>query len=377
MDKKTGVPITHSGLSRRKVIKTGLAAGVGAALPTLFNINHAFSKEVVYNGEVFDAGGATINIGEWGGFWEEFVRGAMVGQFEKDFNCKVVWESSWPWFPKFVTNGAKNPVFDVCNWNLPELTKTAKAGDFFTPADEVRENVPNAKDCWDFAFASNTGGVTWGYGPYVYAYRSDLAKPAPGDFKSFWEAQYANKRGTYVTTNGLYHCWFMATAKAFGKDQYDMEAAFKAIEDAMPLKISEFTGNMLQLLDRGEATIAVHLEGEALSMKDKGKPIDVWEWDNHAILTQTKTISRYSNPMQKKLAYALLNRTLSPDFLKKFGDTFYMRPTNSKAPFNALLEKGGARNTADATKDFWIPDWNFFVDNEAEIVERSNEIFGL
>ena len=47
----------------------------------------------------------------------------------------------------------------------------------------------------------------------------------------------------------------MATAKEFGKDQYDMEAAFKALEDAMPMKISEFTFNMLSLLERGEVDV--------------------------------------------------------------------------------------------------------------------------
>ena len=362
--------------NRRDFLKTGLALSAGATVPSLFYINHAYSQEVLYDGGVFDAGGAVLNIGEWGGGWEEFIRAAMVDQFEKDFNCKIQWESSWPWFPKFVTNGPQNPVFDVCNWNLPELTKTKKAGDYFMPLDEVKANVPNANDCWDFAFASGAG-VTWAFMPYVYAYRTDLADPPPSSFQAFWESQYDNKRGTYITTNGLYHCWFMACAKEFGKDQYDMEAAFKAIADAMPMKISEFTFNMLTLLDRGELNIAVHIQGEALSLKDQGKPIDVWEWDSHPILTQTKTISRYSDPMQKKLAYALLNRTLSPEFLTKFGDKFYWRPTNGKAPFTKLLRDNGASNTADAAKQFWVPDWDFFVQNEAEIVDRTNEIFGL
>ena len=45
-----------------------------------------------------------------------------------------------------------------------------------------------------------------------------------------------------------------------------------------------------------------------------------------ANLTQTKTISRYADPMQKKLALALLNRTLSPEFLEPFGEEFLWRP---------------------------------------------------
>ena len=143
------------------------------------------------------------------------------------------------------------------------------------------------------------------------------------------------------------------------------------------MKISEFTFNMLSLLERGEVEVAVHIEGEALSLKRKGAPVDVWEWDSHPILTQTKTISRYSEPMQKKLAFALMNRTLEPSFLNAFGDEFLWRPTNSEASITAPLAEEGVENTASATEAFWVPDWDFFVENKLEITDRLNGIFGL
>jgi putative spermidine/putrescine transport system substrate-binding protein len=130
-------------------------------------------------------------------------------------------------------------------------------------------------------------------------------------------------------------------------------------------------------LERGEVAVAVHIEGEALSLKKKGVPVDVWQWDSHPILTQTKTISRHSDPMQKKLAYALMNRTLEPAFLNAFGDEFLWRPTNSKAAITASLAAEGVENTPEATKAFWVPDWDFFVKNKQDITERLNSIFGL
>ncbi|MDE0114036.1 MAG: ABC transporter substrate-binding protein, partial [Albidovulum sp.] len=217
---------------------------------------------------------------------------------------------------------------------------------------------------------------TWAYMPYVYAYRTDSG-PGPSSFRDFWDDRYANKRGTYGTENGLMHAFFMATAQEFGTDQYDMSAAFQALEDAMPMKVSEFTFNMLSLIERGEVDIAVHIEGEALSLKRKGVPMDVWLWDSRPILTQTKTISRYSDPMQKKLAFALLNRTLGAQFLNAFGDEFMWRPTNAKASITAPLAEAGVKNTADAVEDFWVPDWDFFVENKLDITDRLNQIFGL
>ena len=122
-----------------------------------------------WDGEPFDAGGATFILGEWGGFWEEFVRGAVIENFEKTYNCTIAYDSSWPWFPKYVASGPQDPAFHMCNWNLPEMMKTARAGDYFLPIEDIKANVPHAADCWDFAFANGIG-VTWAFGQYAYVY---------------------------------------------------------------------------------------------------------------------------------------------------------------------------------------------------------------
>ena len=63
--------------------------------------------------------------------------------------------------------------------------------------DEIKANVPNAADCWDFAFGNGIG-VTWAFGQYAYVYRTDLVDPAPTDFKAFWEDRFAGNRATYI-----------------------------------------------------------------------------------------------------------------------------------------------------------------------------------
>src|SRR5215469_15072702 len=186
-------------LSRRQL----LAAGAAITSFPLFNINHAWSKDVYYDGGVFDAGGATIRIAEWGGPWEALVRKFLLDSFTKDFNCRVQYDSSWPWFPKFTAGGPKSPPFDITNWNLPEMFKTAGAGDFFADMDEVRASVPNTRNLWPFAY-QNGVGVTWAFGQYGYAYRTDLVDPPPSSFKDFWKPAFASKRGTYITSNTLF-----------------------------------------------------------------------------------------------------------------------------------------------------------------------------
>ncbi|HWJ72336.1 MAG TPA: twin-arginine translocation signal domain-containing protein [Kaistia sp.] len=365
----------RGGATRRGFLKgtAGLAA-MGAGV-NLFNINHAWSADAVYEGGVFDAGGATLNIAEWGGFWEEIVRKEMLDAFEKDFNCKIVYESSFPWFPKFVAGGPEKPPFAIANWNYGEMFKTAAAGDFFTPLDEVIANVPNAKNIWPFATATGVG-VTWSYTRYCYAYRTDLVDPAIKTFKDFWEEKFAGKRGTYVTSNGLQMDFFIASCALFGKDQYDLDAGYEAMKQAMPMKISDFTGNMQTLLERGEVILAVQHDAEVYQMMDRGIKVAPYLWEEKKpILTQTKTISKYLEPVQKKLAYALLNLTLDQKLQSVMCEKFYQRPVNKDVVVTPNLASKGVANTADATAGYWTPDWKSYNENEADIVETVNGIF--
>lgn len=368
---------TKGGAPTRRGFLTGSAAGA-LALGTgvnLFNINHAFSQDVTYDGGVFDAGGATLNIAEWGGFWEEIMRKELLDAFEKDFNCKIVYDSAFPWFPKFVAGGVEKPPFAIANWNYQEMFKTAGAGDYFMPLDEMLANMPNSKGLWPFATANGVG-VTWSYSRYCYAYRTDLADPAPAAFKDFWSETFAGKRGTYVTSNGLQMDFFIASCALWGKDQFDLEAGYDAMRKAMPMKISDFTGNMQTLLERGEVINAVQHDAEVYQMMDKGIKIAPYIWSEiKPILTQTKTISKYIDPMQKKLAYALLNRTLDPKFQSVMGTNFYQRPTHKDAVITENLASKGVKNTADAVDGFWTPDWKSYIENEDDIVETVNGIF--
>jgi len=68
--------------SRRSVLQMG---AVAATLP-LFNVNHAWSQDVAFDGKAFDAGGAVLRLGEWGGSWGDLVQKHLIRAFEKEFN---------------------------------------------------------------------------------------------------------------------------------------------------------------------------------------------------------------------------------------------------------------------------------------------------
>ena len=368
-------------INRRRFVQGAAATGAAAlAARQGLEARAQDSPEVIYEGEVFDAGGAVLRVASWGGFWEEIERKYLLSQLEQEFNCKVEYDSAWPWFPKFVAGGVDNPPFDVANWNLPELFKTAKAGardgGFFVPMEELKANVPNSKDLWDFAFR-NGHGITYLFSQYGYAYRTDLVDPPPTDFKSFWEERFADKRGTYITSNTLQMVFFIMSSLVWGKDEFDIDAGVDAMKRAMPMKISDFTGNMQTLLERGEVHICVQHDGEPYSQIDRGVPVGWMYWtEREPILTQTKTVSAGSGEVQKRLAYAYINRACSPEFQEAMAREVYLRPSNKNAVIPENLADKGVENTAEGMDQLWIPPWDWYLEHEEDIVERVNEIFG-
>jgi putative spermidine/putrescine transport system substrate-binding protein len=369
-------------LSRRQFVQLTAAAGVSAGLAACSTgsssakgaSTNSGSGGIIYDGKPFDAKGETLRLGIWGGPYLELVKKYALDAFEKEYNCKVSVDTSFPWFPKFIASGAEQPPMDVSNWNAWELAKTALAGDYFVSADTLRSNLSQGENMWPFAY--NTGsGVTYMYTRYGYAYRTDLV-PAPKNFKSFWDPAYAGKRGTYSTDNGLQDDFFLASSAAWGSGLKDMNAGFDAMKKLVPIKISNFTGNMQSQLTSGEVQIAVLDDGEAFQTADSGVKLGFMYWEEQKfILTQTLAVSKHIPAARQRLAYALVDQMCKPEFVEGFGSVQYQRPANKLAKLPEALAKRGLKNTADQMNGYVAPDWKWFAGVEPTISRTVETIF--
>jgi len=112
------------------------------------------------------------------------------------------------------------------------------------------------------------------------------------------------------------------------------------------------------------------------AMQDRGVKVGQYIWEEQKpLLTQTRTISKYAEPMQKKLAFAFMNRSLDPKVFGNFAEFFYLRPTCSNIEITPKMAAKGITNTADSTKGFWIPDYQKYLDSADEVEETVNAIF--
>jgi putative spermidine/putrescine transport system substrate-binding protein len=364
-----------------RISRRGLAAGAAATLAARRGreARAQDSPAVVYEGETFDADGATLRVAGWGGFWLEIERASLIDQFQKDFNCTVEYISARPWFPGFVAGGVDNPPFDVTTWNQPELARAAQAGaaegGFFVPVADVRANVPNSADLWDVAFASGQG-ISYLFSQLGYGYRTDAGDP-PTSFASFWEDRYAGKRGTYITSNTVQMIFFIVASAVYGSGEEDLEAGYEAMRNAMPLKLGDFTSHMQTLLVRGEVDICVQHDGEVFSQMDHAIPVDFLSWqERKPIHPQIRTVSQGSGDVQKRLAYAYINRACSPEIQERFAAELYLHPTNRNAVIPEKLAAKGVTNDAAGLDGLWSPDWDWYLEHEQDVIETVNTIFG-
>ena len=364
-------------LSRRGFLHGLFAAGLSATAVSMVMSSSvraiAAEAEVLWDGKPFDAGGETVTMCHWGGEMEDMAYNGIIKQFESDFNCKVVYDAAYPWFPKMAAAGPDNPPIDLYGGNLPESFNLEAQG-FFVSHDDLKANVPSVNDMVE-EIAFYGPGVIWGLHVMGLAYRTDVVDPAPTSLADLFDKKYEETRAIYVPINDLQAILFMSIAKTFGADQYDKEAALAKLKEGMPWITSPFTGETMNLMERGEVVLAWQTDGEALLQKERGLPINwVQAKEVAPFNVMHMAVSKGSSPMKKKLAYALLDRYCSPAAGTMWSDALYFHPVNPKATMAPKMAELGYTGTAADLTALYRPDWKWYIENQQEIIDATNEI---
>jgi hypothetical protein len=80
--------------------------------------------------------------------------------------------------------------------------------------------------------------------------------------------------------------------------------------------------------------------------------------------SQIRTVSQGSSEVQKRLAYAYIDRTCSPQTQEGFAAELYLGPANKNAVIPENLDSKGVRNDAAGVEGVWTSDWDWYLDNE-------------
>jgi ABC-type Fe3+ transport system substrate-binding protein len=136
---------------------------------------------------------------------------------------------------------------------------------------------------------------------------------------------------------------------------------------------------MMALVERGEVAIATEIAGEVYAAKARGVPVDFLPWTDvvKPLIPQQFGVARGTKV--PRLAFAFLNRMLSPEVQLVWAEDVFQRPSNRKVVLPQAMLDVGIQNTEDgiAGLDGLTEGWEWWFQNRSEIVDRLNQIFTM
>jgi putative spermidine/putrescine transport system substrate-binding protein len=316
-------PAAHwTGLTRRTFL-TGAIATAGAGVPALAAGQvgaQRFPNE-------------TLRVQFWAGPEGQAIQKHVVDPFSKESGVRVLVE-----FGNTVESIAKvraqkgDPKIDIFMMDDIGVVTTDAEG-LLETLDLA--NVPNVLDLHPrFIYANGRGlGIGVNVNSALWYHKPAFPQP-PTSREVFFDPKYTGKVALppVSLTAGLYT--LINIARMRGGSQYDIDPAFKALEE-LKAKIHSFPQNaqlLGGLLDSGEVMVA----GFALALLRpylvQGYKIDVNTAPKEGICSAPPSIALIKGHKAKReVAEAFINKVLSPEAQAGISTETWWGPTNKKA----------------------------------------------
>lgn len=341
---------------RRRFLSTAAAAGAMTLAAPL----------------VARAENSELSITGWGGKWGEIFDSQVGPMFEKEYGCKIVRDTSFPFVPKLQASSRSNPIFDVLHSNQNDQAAAVKMGLVEEKLDASK--IPNMADLYDYATSETINGVCMFTSAIGMGYRSDLVKTAPTSWKDLWSEDYADKRGAYVIPiNSLGQAFLTMAGAIYGSGFKDLDAAYDAMEKLKPVKLVDFTGAMEKMLLSGEVEICVIHDSGVFRYYDTPNecafcsPVE-------GVMALEQVLNITPGTKKRELAEAYINFMLSPEIQKIMAEAVWYSPANKKVVLADVYQER-LLTTPEKVATLKQVDWAWYNANKDAIDMRVNRIF--
>ncbi len=322
------------------------------------------------------APGGSLVITSYAPPWQDFLTKEILPGFERETGAKVELSVglSRDCVAKMRVAGKNNPPYDVMIANTTWVSALRKEGYF---AKLTPDTVPNLQDIWPELRNKDDSGVISLVGPLGIAYRTDLVPNPPKRWKDLWNPEYKGKLGIYSINNSAAPMFLMLLGKLFAKDDKNMDVAFQKVKELLPVRQTDFSGNMETLLAAGEIQIGI-LDAPAVSrLKKQGIPLAwVFPLEGVFMFEQDTNVSEFAP--NKELAIKFVNYFISPQVQEKWANGFWWTPANRKVKITGQLAQDIPVHTQAQIKSILKWDWDWVnAGNREKMIERWNrEIVG-
>lgn len=335
-------------MNRRQVIAGmgGIAAAAMAGLPAW-------------------AQGNTLVVPTLGGAWEQFWRQTLAPAFTQKSGAQVTLDAGngRVWSANLRAAGPQKPPYSILMTNEAFASSLRKEG-FFEKLDLTK--LPNYNDLYPLAKKTDGWGAVAMVSPIGLAYRTDMVQTPPKGWKDLWDnPEFKGRIGLYNFANTAGKMELMLASKIFGKDQYDVDAGFRALEKLGPVIQADF--NLSTGIASGEFVVAPFDFGEVARLRNQGLPIDVIVPDE-GLLMFDQTINILANGAEKDLAYQYADFLLSPESQLPLMKQFFVSPTNAKVVVPDDLKKD-VPISGEVMDKILTWDWDFMNEKQAGFAE--------
>lgn len=345
-------------MTRRGLLGAGLFTGASLVLKgcSTNNSSSADSSDAVQEIVVGGAAGMTSYMSE-----------DIFPLFEKQYNAKVLFEGtkSLVNLEKMQSNKS-SPVMSVVLMDDPVMILALQEG-LVEPLNA--KQVPNLDAIKPEAVAQDRAWANYQQ-PWAGVAYNVNEKDGVASWEELWNP--ANQGRVIIpsmqNTEGLWTFIMAAhleTGKPFQEAQYEVDAAFKKLQELKPNLLTIYTNapQAINLLEQGEAwLIGGQFSSYTLLRKAEGSPIDLAAPAEGAF-AMPSGIARVADGPHPELAMALINEFLGPEYQAILAEKTFIVPTN---PETSLPE---GQSVPD---ELFLPDWKFVAENRNDWIERWN-----
>ncbi len=338
--------------SRREFLKAASAGVMGIGMPSL--VLAQSPKELVVGG----AAGHKV------------VLDAVIPQFGKQYQCKVIFEGtrSLVNLEKMVNNKAK-PYLSVVMMDDPVMIAAIKEDVIEKMA---ASKVPNLTALKPGAVHQDGYWANYLQPTTSVAVNTSRLTALPS-YEALWAPEFKGKVviPSLQNTEGLAMLMIAAmleTGKPIAEAQYQTDAGFRKLKALKPNLLTIYTQipQALNLLEQGEASVIAGMVSiNTYERKMKGAPIDLI-LPREGAMAMPSGIAKVKNGPDSELSYAFINEMLGK-FQAEIAALSLAMPTNASVAPPAGLPKG----------EVFAIDWAYVNDNRKGWVERWDKEMSL
>ena len=268
-------------------------------------------------------------VAMYGGDFQKSLDKALLTDFEKKYNTKVLVESGVSSEQTAKIRAQKNnPKIDVAILDQGDEILLGKEG---LLEKLTAKEIPNIGDLYDIA--RNPKGVSPGFTFDILGlvYNKGMVKTPPASWNEMWDPRYKNRINLFGIQIVIGYLTLNMSAILNGGDLYNLDPGFKALEKLKPnvYGIVSSAAMTIPAVATGEIWLLPFYNARTQLAINQGAPIG-FSVPKEGGFVQMNTISVVKNAKHADLAKKFVNMALGPDVQKKFAELMYYGPTNKK-----------------------------------------------